>query len=138
MGRRNVKWEMSPCPKCSSRETGSIRVSDEFTSKRILLREAELINEGSLTKTVSPEEWRTYYSKYGINAFCSSCGYEFKGTLQKVVLNDEEELIAWEAVHGIMKARQLCEKRERSFFSVLASYVRRAWDNGDTETKDPN
>ena len=72
---------------------------------------------------VSPSDYRDYYSKFGINAFCDSCGYEFRGQLRDVELSDEE-LEEYEDSHGITKARRLYAKLpKKKWFETIAKKI---------------
>lgn len=81
---------MSECPRCHSLHTGKIVVRQGFSlnweQKSIL----KSWNNAELIKFVYPAEYRNYYNRYGINAYCEDCGYEFKGVYQSVKLDKED------------------------------------------------
>lgn len=100
---------MQPCPKCQSQETGLIQASDGFSFERDVFVQKRIMKRGYLIKHVTPSDYRDYYLKFEINAFCDSCGYEFQGTLREVEISNED-LEEYESEHGISRTRALYEK----------------------------
>lgn len=80
---------MNPCPRCQSTFTGEILPSTGFSDKDMLIRRNKMLKKGHMYKYVSPQDYREYYARNGINAICFDCGYEFRGEIE--VENVENE-----------------------------------------------
>lgn len=91
--------KMSECPRCNSKMTGEILVSSSSTGNDMKM-EVRMMNKGRLVHFVSPDDYRSYYKTFGINAFCSECGYEFTGELEQVDL-PFEDIEKYREEHGI-------------------------------------
>lgn len=81
---------MSECPRCHSNHTGKIAVRQGFSSKWERKSVLDSLNNAEFIKYVYPEEYRNYYSKYGINGYCEDCGYEFRGICEEIKLDTED------------------------------------------------
>lgn len=73
---------MSPCPRCQSTFTGEIMPADGFSDKDMFLRRNKMLKKGRMYKYVNPQDYREYYARNEINAFCFDCGYEFRGEIE--------------------------------------------------------
>ena len=91
--------KMSECPRCNSKMTGEIMVQSSSV-KSDIKTEIRMMNRGRLARFVSPDDYRNYYRPFGINAFCSECGHEFAGELERVNLSFDD-IDKYREEHGI-------------------------------------
>lgn len=116
--------KMINCPRCNSPKTGQILVRD-FPGYRlevkILYKE---LKKGHLAKFVFPEDYRFYYKPQGVNAFCSTCGYEFRGVSETVKLSGEN-LQKYQEEHGITGELEMIEHKMGPLQQIAGNIKRR-------------
>ena len=108
--------KMSPCPRCQSIFTGKILPADEISQKSILLRKTDMLKRGQMIKYVSPKEYRDYYNRCDINAFCFDCGYCFRGE----IITEEKPQKEW---NSFIKENQLLPIHKKSLKSTLKKAI---------------